>query len=191
MGLIVVVILIVAIIVLLLSVGVSLHLSPPSLYSRRCSLMRKLWYDHVLWTHKYILAAVYDLPHKDNVAARLMLNQRHLADAILPGSASSGLRSLLEEHITIATKIVSAAMTGNTGEVQTYTAQWEANADAIAKYLSDHGVGNFNANRDMMRHHLNITLQEATAIISKNSADEIKYLDEAINQSQGMADALC
>ena len=159
--------------------------------SRSCSHLQKLWYDHVLWTHKYILAAVHDLPDKNESATRLLANQRELAYAILPSSSTGELQRLLEEHIVIATKIVAAAISGNTNDVQMYSAEWSNNAHMIAKYLAQHGVGTYHTNRKMMEHHLSVTLQEATAIISKNSSDEVKYLDMAVNQSLDMAKALC
>jgi hypothetical protein len=67
--------------------------------------MRNLWNDHVIWTHNYIVSAVYGLEDQGEVLERLLQNQKDIGNAIKPyygEKAGNQLAELLTEHIIFA-----------------------------------------------------------------------------------------
>ena len=46
--------------------------------------MRKLWADHVIWTREYLVAAIAATQDAPAAAGRLLKNQEHLGNAIVP-----------------------------------------------------------------------------------------------------------
>jgi hypothetical protein len=142
-----------------------------------------------MWTHKYVLAATHNLPDKADTAARLMANQAELASATLPEPGAEHLKALLEDHIKIAVQIVSALLAGNQDAPP--IKEWQANADDIARYLAQNGIGNFEANQHMMQMHLDLLTKEVMAIIARNPKDQIKYLDASVNEALEMASSMC
>lgn len=157
--------------------------------------MRKLWEDHVTWTRLYIVSAVAGLPDAQPTAERLLRNQSDLGDAIKPyygDAAGERLTGLLRPHILIAAELVKAAKAGDTAAVQTQSARWNANADEIADFLSGANPRNWPAAtlRSEMRHHLDLTLQEAQARLRQDWAADIAAYDAVHEHILGMADVL-
>jgi hypothetical protein len=156
--------------------------------------MRKLWADHVIWTRDYIIAAVADADDAKAAADRLLKNQDDIGNAIAPyygAEAGKKLTALLKDHILIAVDLVAAAKAGDTEKLTDADKRWHANADDIAKFLSD---ANPNWPYDMMRtmlyEHLKLTTGEAVARIGKKWADDVKAFDDIFEEIMGMADAL-
>src|SRR5690606_8981509 len=78
--------------------------------------MRKLWEDHVVWTRMVIVSAIAGSPDLDAATQRLLSNQNHIGNAIVPyfGSrAGATLTALLRDHIIIAAAILGAAKAGD------------------------------------------------------------------------------
>src|SRR5215216_1536032 len=101
--------------------------------------MRKLWEDHITWTRLYIVSFAADLPDQDVTAQRLLRNQTDIGNAIKPfygEEAGNQLTTLLEEHIQGAVDLLKAAKSGDQAAVETASANWYANADAIAAFLN-------------------------------------------------------
>jgi hypothetical protein len=157
--------------------------------------MRKLWEDHVTWTRLYIVSAVAGLPDAQLTAERLLQNQVDIGDAIKPfygDAAGERLSALLEPHILIAAEIITAAKAGNTVDVEAASARWYANADEIADFLSGANPGNWPRAtlRAEMRHHLDLTLQEAQARLRGDWAADIAAYDTIHEHILRMADVL-
>ena len=157
--------------------------------------MRKLWEDHVTWTRLYIVSAVAGLPDAQPTAERLLQNQVGIGDAIKPfygDAAGERLTALLRQHILTAADLVTAAKAGNTAGVQAASARWYANADEIADFLSGANPTNWPREtlRAEMRHHLDLTLQEAQARLGGNWAADIAAYDAIHQHILGMADVL-
>ncbi len=157
--------------------------------------MRKLWEDHVTWTRLYIVSAVAGLPDTQPTAERLLRNQTDIGDAIKPfygDAAGERLTALLKPHILIAAELVGAAEAGDNKKVQDASARWYANADEIADFLSSANPGNWPKEtlRKEMRHHLDLTLQEAQARIKGDWAADIVAYDAVHQHILGMADVL-
>ena len=156
--------------------------------------MRDLWDAHTTWTRMYIVSAVAKMPDAASAADRLMQNQEDIGNAIKPyygDEAGMKLTVLLKNHISTAGAVVMAAMAGDTVKLKAGQAQWTANADSIADFLSG---ANPNwpkkALMDMLHEHLRVTTEEAVARIKKDWAGDVKAYDAIHQQAMMMADAL-
>jgi hypothetical protein len=164
---------------------------------QRCSLrtaMRKLWSDHVWWTRNYLIAAIADMPELKETTDRLMQNQEDIGNAIVPyygKKAGKKLTKLLKEHILIAADVVKAAKKGDAAQLKKADAQWHANADEIAAFLSKANPNwPYATVKEMMYMHLKLTTQEAVARIKQNWAADVAAFDKVFDEIMEMADAL-
>jgi hypothetical protein len=157
--------------------------------------MRKLWEDHITWTRLYIVSFAADLPDQELTAERLLRNQTEIGDAIKPfygEDAGNELTTLFEEHIQGAVDLLAATKAGDQAAVETASANWYANADAIAAFLNA-------ANPDAwpladlqaeMKMHLDLTLEEATARLNGDFAADIAAYDQIHDHILKLADLL-
>jgi len=169
--------------------------SPPIDRATFHDAMRKLWEDHVTWTRLYIVSAAAGLPDFQPTAERLLQNQVDIGNAIKPfygDAAGVRLTALLRQHILTAADLVTAAKAGNTANVQAASARWYTNADEIADFLSGANPANWPREtlRAEMRHHLDLTLQEAQARLGGNWAADIGAYDAIHQHILAMADVL-
>jgi hypothetical protein len=157
--------------------------------------MRKLWEDHITWTRLYIVSFAADLPDQDLTAQRLLRNQTDIGDAIKPfygEDAGNQLTALLEEHIQGAVDLLAAAKAGDQAAVETASANWYANADAIAAFLNSANPESWPL-ADLqaeMKMHLDLTLEEATARLNGDFAADIAAYDEVHDHILKLADLL-
>jgi len=157
--------------------------------------MRKLWEDHVTWTRLYIVSAVAGLPDQGATAERLLKNQEDIGDAIRPyygDEAGDALTELLKEHILVAAELIDAAKAGDSAAFDDANARWYANADEIAAYLNSANPENWPLDemQAMMRDHLDLTLQEASARLNGDYEADIAAYEEIHLQILHMADML-
>ncbi|MMZ44793.1 hypothetical protein D1872_63790 [compost metagenome] len=122
--------------------------------------MKKVWIDHTIWTRSYIVSAISNRPDQKDVLDRLLRNQQDIGNVIKPyygEAAGNKLADLLREHILIAGKIVAAAKAGNQADMKKLDADWHANADDIAKFLSEANPNwQFKTLQDMLYTHLQL-----------------------------------
>ena len=178
-----------------LALALTVHTSPPVGRAAFHDAMRKLWEDHVTWTRLYIVSAAAGLPDAQATAGRLLQNQADIGNAIKPfygDAAGERLTALLRQHILTAADLVTAAKAGNAADVQAASTRWYANADEIADFLSGANPGNWprETMRAAMRHHLDLTLQEAQARLGGSWAADIAAYDAIHEHILGMADLL-
>jgi len=157
--------------------------------------MRKLWEDHVTWTRLYIVSAVAGLPDQGATAERLLKNQEDIGDAIRPyygDEAGDALTELLKEHILVAAELIDAAKAGDSAAFDDANARWYANADEIAAFLNSANPENWPLDemQAMMRDHLDLTLQEASARLNGDYEADIAAYEEIHLQILHMADML-
>jgi len=157
--------------------------------------MRKLWEDHVTWTRLFIVSAVAGLPDTQPTAERLLRNQTDIGDAIKPfygNAAGDALTALLRPHILIAAELVDAAKDGDPVRIKDASERWYANSDEIADFLSAANPDNWprQALRAEMRHHLDLTLQEALARLRGDWTADITAYDTVHEHILAMADLL-
>jgi hypothetical protein len=172
------------------------HTAPPSTAAAEFhDEMRKLWEDHVTWTRLFIVSAVAELPDASATTERLLRNQTDIGDAIKPfygDDAGNQLTVLLNEHITTAAALLDAAKTGDSAAVSTASESWYDNADRIAEFLNGADPNNWPEAemKAMMREHLDLTLEEATAHLTGDYAADIAAYDKIHVQILEMADML-
>ena len=156
--------------------------------------MRKLWTDHVIWTRQYITSAVAEMPDANAAANRLLKNQEHLGNAIVPyygRAAGDRLTSLLKQHIMIAVDLIAAAKAGDNAKFQEHDGRWTRNVEEIATFL---GKANPHWPRkdvlDLLELHLKLTKGEVVARLQANWADDVKAFDDIFTEIIVLSDAL-
>lgn len=157
--------------------------------------MRKLWEDHITWTRLYIVSVAGDLPDQGPTAGRLLQNQDDIGNAIKPfygDQAGDQLTALLRTHITTAAELLAAAKSGDTAGFEAARIRWYQNADEIAVFLNTANPENWPLDemKAMMKEHLDLTLQEASARLGGNWSADIAAYDQIHLQILGMADML-
>ena len=156
--------------------------------------MRKLWEDHITWTRLYIVSAVAGLPDAGPTANRLLQNQADIGNAIVPfygDGAGKQLTALLREHILTAADLVAAAKASDANAVVLQKAKWYANANQIADFLAAANPAWPDATmRDLMKMHLDQTLDEATARLKGDFPADIAAYDAIHLHILHMADVL-
>lgn len=163
----------------------------------RCSLrtnLRRLWADHVIWTRQYIVAFAGDTPDAGVAANRLLKNQEHLGNAIVPfygQAAGSKLTDLLKQHILIAVDLLGAAKAGDDAKFQQEDQKWSKNAEEIATLLS-------SANShwpksdvlDLLNVHLKLTKDEAVARLTGKWDEDVAAFDDIFTEIMTVSDTL-
>jgi len=160
--------------------------------------MRKLWEDHITWTRLFIVeaATVKDaLPGLKATTERLLQNQVDIGDAVKPfygDAAGAQLTSLLKTHITTAADLVTAAKAGDKAAAKKADDAWYANADEIAAFLNSANPANWPLAdaKAMMKEHLELTEDEATAHIDGDFGKSVADYDKVHDQILEMADML-
>ena len=160
--------------------------------------MRKLWEDHIVWTRQFIVSAATESGNLADIGPttdRLLANQVDIGNALKPfygDAAGDQVTALLRDHILTAAQIIAAAKAGDAAGVDAASAAWYANAHDIAVAL--HGL---NPNHwaladldEMMKDHLDLTLDEAVARLQGRYADDIAAYDRVHAEILGMADML-
>ena len=157
--------------------------------------MRKLWEDHITWTRLVIVSIANDLSDTETTVNRLLQNQVDIGNAIKPfygEEAGDQLTALLTDHILIAAEILQAAKSGDMDAFEEAKARWYANADDIAEFLNAANPENWPLEemKEMMRMHLDLTLQEAGAYLGGDFAASVSAYDQVHIQALEMADML-
>lgn len=157
--------------------------------------MRQRWEDHIAWTRLTIVSLAAGLPDEPSTAQRLLQNQSDIGDAIKPfcgAAAGDALTTLLRGHILAAASMLDAAKRGDTVTVNAAAAQWYANADSIATFLSAANPRHWPATalQAALKMHLDLTLKEATARLHNDWAADIAAYDEVHRHILQMADVL-
>ncbi len=160
--------------------------------------MRRLWEDHIVWTRQYIVSAATvsgDLADIGPTTDRLLANQADIGNALKPFygvEAGDQVTALLRDHILTAAELIAAAKAGDAAAVEAASAAWYANGDDIAVALNGLNprhwdLGHF---KEMMKAHLDRTLDEAVARLQGRYADDIAAYEAIHADILEMADML-
>ena len=156
--------------------------------------MRDVWQEHVAWTRNVILCLVDDLPGKTQAVNRLLQNQKDIANTFKPyygAAAAQQLTDLLTQHIMLFPDVVQAYMLGDKAACAAAELKWNANAAAIAAFLSKSNPNWGLADMEkMMDQHLKLTTDEAVQRIQKDYEADVTAYDKAQHAMQKMADML-
>jgi len=163
----------------------------------QCNLrtaLRKLWADHAIWTRQYIVAFASDGPDAGAAATRLLKNQEHIGNAIVPfygEVAGARLTDLLKQHILIAVDLLTAAKAGDDAEFQRQDQRWSQNAEEIATFLSGANP-NWPKNDvvDLLSVHLKLTKDEAVARLTGKWDDDVAAFDDIFTEIMTVSETL-
>jgi len=163
----------------------------------QCNLrtaLRKLWADHAIWTRQYIVAFASDGQDTGAAATRLLKNQEHIGNAIVPlygELAGARLTDLLKQHILIAVDLLTAAKAGDDAEFQRQDQRWSQNAEEIAAFLSGANP-NWPKNDvvDLLSVHLKLTKDEAVARLAGKWDDDVSAFDDIFTEIMTVSDTL-
>src|SRR5262249_42627457 len=156
--------------------------------------MRKLWEDHMNYTHEYIVSVLAGLKDAPDVLDRLNKNQDDIGQAIQPfygDDAAKKLATLLHTHIAIAGDMVKAVKDKNQKEIDDAKTKAYGNADDIAAFLSG---ANTNWSKDdlsaMLHTHIDFLASQASAREKKDWKSDIDAFDQGTDHMMKFSDAL-
>jgi hypothetical protein len=157
--------------------------------------MRKLWEDHITWTRLAIVSFAAGVPDFDPTAARLLLNQEDIGNAIKPyygRRAGNRLTALLKEHIAGAVELLQAAKAGDDASFAAAKQAWYRNGRQIARFLSNANPRflPFSTTSRLMRGHLDQTLDEAAHRLGGDFPADVRDYDRIHRHILMMADAI-
>jgi hypothetical protein len=157
--------------------------------------MRKLWEDHVTWTRLAIVSFAHDLPDLSATETRLLRNQTDIGNAVKPyygAAAGNRLTALLKEHILGAVALLEAAKAGDPALIAKRRDEWYANGRQVADFLHRANPRNWPKRdlREMMKTHLDQTLQEAVDRLGGKYAADIRDYERIHRHILEMADTL-
>ena len=163
----------------------------------QCALrigLRKLWADHAIWTRQYIVAFASDGADAGAAANRLLKNQEHIGNAIVPfygAAAGAQLTDLLKQHILIAVDLLTAAKAGDDPEFQRQDQRWTDNAGEIAAFLSGANPHWPKSDVfDLLSVHLKLTKDEAVARLTGKWDDDVTAFDDIFTEIMTVSDTL-
>lgn len=164
-------------------------------YKSLNAAMRNLWADHMQWTYATV-DAFYNNP--DALQAhlgRLLQNQKDIGAAIVPyygQVAGDSLAALLTTHITQAPAVLQAAKDNDQAALGTALANWNANAEDIANFLSAANPKQWEQAhlRDEMKGHITQTTAYAVDLLQKNYPKAITDYEAAFAHMMHLADEL-
>jgi hypothetical protein len=156
--------------------------------------LRKLWTEHVVWTHEYILSAVAGSADSDHAAKRLLRNQDDIGAAVASvygKPAGAKTTKLLKEHILIAVDLLAAAKAGRKKDFARHDARWTQNAKDLAEFLAT--ANPHLAKKDLgnlLSLHLQLTKEFAVARLEERWDDAIGAYDDILVEIITLSDAL-
>lgn len=156
--------------------------------------LRMLWEQHILWTRSFIISAVDNLGDLEFVTARLLRNPTDFAGVLqyyYGREKAMTFKTLLEDHLKIAAEITNFAKAGDTKAVEQYSKLWYANADNIAKFLSEiNPYWDENLWKQMLYDHLEMVTNELTTRLNKDYKTNVEAFDMMEAQALDMADVM-
>jgi hypothetical protein len=158
------------------------------------NMLRRLWFEHVMWTRAFIVSTAFNLADLNYVTERLLRNPVDFADLfgqVYGSQKAARLEELLTNHLLIAAQLVNAAKAGDAVSVTQQRNMWYANANEIANFLSEiNPYWNLRQWQQMLSSHLQMTENEAVQILTQQYAASINEFDKIAEQAMAMADVM-
>ncbi|QLQ06596.1 MAG: hypothetical protein HZY76_11485 [Anaerolineae bacterium] len=159
------------------------------------SAMQELWAHHMQWTYATVDAFFNNQTALEPTLNRLLQNQKDIGAAIAPyygQDAANKLTELLTAHINGAVPVLTAAKAGDQAALDKAVADWYANAQEIADFLSAANPENWpqSATGPMMKGHIDTTVAYSVDLLKGDYAKAIQDYDEAYGHMMMLADIL-
>lgn len=157
--------------------------------------MHKHWADHMQYTYQTVDAFFNNQSALQASLDRLLKNQEDIGAAIVPyyGQAAGGqLTALLKGHINGAVPVLTAAQNNDQAALDQAIANWRANAQEIADFLSAANPQNWEQShmRSHMDDHITKTITYSVDLLQKNYSQAVTDYDAAFNDMMHFAETL-
>jgi hypothetical protein len=145
--------------------------------------MRRLWTEHTVLTHTYIVCAVADLPDAEFVVKRALQNADDIATAVTmyySNTSATKLSALMRQHVMLFTDAVRMAKMSEKDEMGPVQEKLEGNAREMVSFLASANP-NWKSGelRDMMDQFINHENDELMARIDHDWDGELTAWNEA------------
>ena len=154
--------------------------------------MRIVWLKHVWWTREVILAIAAGAPWTADSVAKLLENPHEMADVFAPfitPAQKQQMTDLFVTHLKLGGAVVTAAKNKEIDKLNDLQKQWHENADQIARFMADLGLGYvYEEVKQMMYSHLRLTTHEAVFVLEGKFAQSITEFERVQNEALMMAD---
>ncbi len=158
------------------------------------AMNRLLWMEHVNWTRMTIISIVFNLPDLPFVQKRLLQNATDLGNSIRPfygNQIADHYAELINEHLTIAAELVTAAVKGDAKTAEAKEKEWYRNGDDIVLFLTKiNPYLSKEAIQKMFYLHLALTKEEAVTMIKKDYQASIAVFDKIVAEALAMSDLI-
>lgn len=156
--------------------------------------MRALWQEHVGWSRVLVVVSIAGLPDTATARARLGDNQAAIGDAFGPyygPGASETLSALLDDHVTLAARVVLDAKARNVNGLSDSSELWYANADRIAAFFAAASPSwPFERLRSMLRTLLDRSMAQVTSRLAADWSTDTSAYDAVEASSLELSDVL-
>lgn len=156
--------------------------------------LRTLWQEQIFWTRMAIVSIIQDSGDKGPVLNKLLRSSGDMTETLVPylgNETASEYGDLIEEHLQIATEMVTAAVENDQTAFEDASARWYENADEIAAFENTTVPKLALDERKAMWHeHLNLTNNEVIELLNEDYSTSIDTFDLIEEQSNMMADSL-
>jgi len=156
--------------------------------------LRRLWFEHVMWTRSFVISTAFNAADLDAVTKRILRNPTDFAAVLKPlyGEAkTTKFEKLFTDHLLIAAELVNAAKNGDAKSVDEQRKKWYVNASDIATLLNEiNPYWNKAQWQEMLYDHLEMTESEVVQILSGKFAESITQYDAIQAEAVKMADEM-
>lgn len=157
--------------------------------------MRQLWAEHMEWTYATVDAFFHEQGGLDAKLNRLLLNQKHIGQSIVPyfgNTNGNKLEALLTEHITDAVPVLTAAQNGDNAALETALDDWYANAQEVGDHFAKVNPKQWEQSelRDIWKTHISQTVAYSVANLQGDLETAITLYQEAYDHMMIMADVM-
>lgn len=157
--------------------------------------MRELWTDHMQWTFLTVNAFFHNPDAVQAYLDRLLQNQREIGAAFVPfygQETGQRLAELLTIHIQQAVPVLAAAQAGDQPTLNRALADWYANANDIANFLSSLNPDAWPRSemQEIWRVHIDQTTTYSLDVLNRDYNAAVRDYDRAFDHMMGLADLL-
>lgn len=147
---------------------------------------RTLWSEHILYTHAFIVASLFNNPDLPQITARLLKNQEDIGNFLRPKygqQVADATTNLLKQHILLASDIVTDVKNNDTAKLAADQAKWEQNGRDIVQHMcsvaSPQKPNCVQELNQHFMHHLMLLSQQLTAYTQGNYSQGLQYLKQS------------